>query len=137
MKEIELRLEKLTIRFLRFSAAIQRLGKNNNKKKNKKKKQTMIILNNCYLLATAMFRYLHSNEGDGIFDARILLTLHVLNLGRECAVTRLSEVPENYRNKYWLFFLFYQISVIPLIYGESDLGQHCLHRPICPKIQLL
>ena len=89
----------------------------------------MIILNNFYLLATAMFRYLHSSEGDG--------RTHVLNLGKACAVTRLSEVPENYRNKYWLFFLFYQISFIPLIYGESDLGQHCLHRPICPKIQLL
>ena len=31
----------------------------------------MIILNNCYLLATAMFRYLHGNEGDG--------RTHVLN----------------------------------------------------------
>ena len=57
----------------------------------------MIILNNCYLLsATAMFRYLRSNEEDG--------RMHVVNLGRACTVTQLSEVPENYRNKYWLFF---------------------------------
>ena len=29
---------------------------------------------------------------------------------------------------------FHQISSIPLFSAASDLGLHCLHRPICPNI---